>query len=133
MVRRIGTPWVKNVGGSVPPRSLLGLTSRSSVLARNKPIELREVDPGEPILRWGKEAQWSDPPRYQLQGYGVQLKDGKEEDKWYEIHRETDKIKVENPEDPQDYVWVERIRSITYYNPVHGQKRTVFYKYPDGQ
>lgn len=89
--------WAQN------PKALADLSRRHKVrLPGTRP------DNDEPTLIWGRAASFDDP---QFTGY--------------ESSRETETVRVTNPDDPEMYIDVVRIKSITFQN-AHDNKYHYF-------
>ena len=77
---------------------------------------------GEAIIRWGAKASFN----IQIDdatGISINLEEGqdpppeKKTIEFTELERETDEVRVENPDDPEQFVMVARITSITFDGP----------------
>jgi len=101
----IGQRW----NGHTDLSSLRGPVHSNDVL-RSAPRQFTLPPPegDEPVLIWGGPSDFGE-----FNGWGFEVTKNQV---WVETNRETEDVKIQNPEDEQQYVMVKRVKSITLRN-----------------
>lgn len=114
-----------------------------SVLAADQPPQVDADPEAETEVRFGKASQFSysvDNPDDQLDSGGIEIRDNdadpQEDDQqpsgaliYREVRRAAFPIRIENPDDPDQYVIVSRIYAIVFDGP-DGRQRTFILDHP---
>ncbi len=124
------------------PSPVLSYSFLTAITERRLAKQLSRIPPENEDLaanvRWGGPGDIGQPiPWSYISWNKNEAEPGTDEDpqrqeltlEYREVSRETDKVKVENPDDKEIYVMVERIKSITFSTSSDGNQRKFVLKW----